>query len=123
MKPSIFSKSLYTELIILICENGYQTKKTGFLVCRESPQEAVGSSGQAVTGIGIPLSGALWFLLKCLVSSPAGRVTATAVTYSYSRYAVDIGVRSDKVEVKVEDIVSFLRGHKMKSLKAVEVVR
>lgn len=64
----------------------------------------VGRSGQASSVIGAPLAALLSSPLKLLMPSPVGVATVTAGMYCMSRYATDIGVRSDVIKVAVEDL-------------------
>ncbi|KAK4423110.1 hypothetical protein Salat_1893600 [Sesamum alatum] len=86
------------------CEDFALYCKTGFLVCG---QEGLGGSGQASSFVGAPLAAILSLPVRLFVSSPVGIVTATAAMYSLNRYATDIGVRDDVIEVEVEDITLF----------------
>ncbi|PIN02205.1 hypothetical protein CDL12_25284 [Handroanthus impetiginosus] len=86
------------------CEDFALYCKTGFLV---RGQEPLGSSGQASSIIGAPLAAILSLPLQLFVSSPVATATAMAAMYSLNRYAADIGVRDDVIEVKVEDIALF----------------
>lgn len=83
------------------CEDFAIYCKTGLLILDQS---ALGRSGQASCVIGAPLAAILSSPLKLFMSSPVGVATATAGIYCMSRYATDIGVRTDTVKVKVEDI-------------------
>lgn len=64
----------------------------------------VGRSGQASSVVGAPLAALLSSPLKLLMPSPVGVATVTAGMYCMSRYATDIGVRSDVIKVAVEDL-------------------
>lgn len=83
------------------CEDFALYCKTGLLVMDRS---GVGRSGQASSVIGAPLAALLSSPLKFLMPSPVGVATVTAGMYCMSRYATDIGVRSDVVKVAVEDL-------------------
>ncbi|KAK6141090.1 hypothetical protein DH2020_025171 [Rehmannia glutinosa] len=65
-------------------------------------------SGQASSVIGAPLAALLSSPLKLLMPSPVGVATVTAGMYCMSRYATDIGVRTDVVKVAVEDLAENL---------------
>ncbi|KAG5626535.1 hypothetical protein H5410_011753, partial [Solanum commersonii] len=54
--------------------------------------------------VGSPLAALLSSPLKFLIPSPVGVATVTAGMYCMSRYATDIGVRSDVIKVAVEDL-------------------
>ncbi|KAA8526102.1 hypothetical protein F0562_007798 [Nyssa sinensis] len=85
------------------CEDFAMYCKTGLLI---SDQTAPGRSGQVAYFIGAPLAALLYSSLKLFMSSPVGVATATAGMYC-TRYATDIGVRTDVVKVPVEDIPLF----------------
>uniref|UniRef100_A0A5B7BVI9 LRAT domain-containing protein n=1 Tax=Davidia involucrata TaxID=16924 RepID=A0A5B7BVI9_DAVIN len=86
------------------CEDFAMYCKTGLLI---SDQTALGRSGQAACVIGAPLAGLLYSSLKLFMSSPVGVVTATAGVYCMSRYATDIGVRTDIIKVPVDEMAFF----------------
>lgn len=75
--------------------------KTGLLIVERS---GVGRSGQASSVVGAPLAALLSSPLKLLMPSPIGVATVTAGMYCMSRYATDIGVRSDVIKVAVEEL-------------------
>ncbi|KAM1019575.1 hypothetical protein ACFX13_041651 [Malus domestica] len=83
------------------CEDFAMYCKTGLLVI---DKQGVGSSGQASSIIGAPLAAILSSPLKLLMPSPVGVATVTAGMYCMSRYATDIGVRTDVIKVAVEDL-------------------
>ncbi|KAJ9171539.1 hypothetical protein P3X46_014895 [Hevea brasiliensis] len=83
------------------CEDFALYCKTGLLVM---DKQGVGRSGQASSVIGAPLAALLSSPLKLLMPSPVGVATVTAGMYCMSRYATDIGVRSDVIKVAVEDL-------------------
>jgi len=83
------------------CEDFAMYCKTGLLIV---DKQGVGRSGQASSVIGAPLAAMLSSPLKLLMPSPVGMATVTAGMYCMSRYATDIGVRSDVVKVGVEDL-------------------
>lgn len=83
------------------CEDFAMYCKTGLLI---EDKQGVGRSGQASSVIGAPLAALLSSPLKLLMPSPVGIATATAGMYCMSRYATDIGVRSDVIKVAVEDL-------------------
>lgn len=83
------------------CEDFALYCKTGLLIV-DTP--GVGRSGQASSVIGAPLAALLSSPLKLLMPSPVGVATVTAGMYCMSRYATDIGVRSDVIKVAVEDL-------------------
>ncbi|KAL9141893.1 hypothetical protein ABFS82_14G133400 [Erythranthe guttata] len=83
------------------CEDFALYCKTGLLTV---DRLGVGRSGQASSVIGAPLAALLSSPLKLLLPSPVGVATVTAGMYCMSRYATDIGVRTDVVKVAVEDL-------------------
>ncbi|XP_054782850.1 protein LEAD-SENSITIVE 1-like [Prosopis cineraria] len=83
------------------CEDFAMYCKTGLLIV---DKQGVGRSGQASSVIGAPLAAVLSSPLKLLMPSPVGVATVTAGMYCMSRYATDIGVRSDVIKVAVEDL-------------------
>lgn len=83
------------------CEDFALYCKTGLLTV---DRLGVGRSGQASSIIGAPLAALLSSPLKLLMPSPVGVATMTAGMYCVSRYATDIGVRTDVVKVSVEDL-------------------
>ncbi|CAN4115555.1 unnamed protein product [Withania somnifera] len=93
------------------CEDFALYCKTGLLLL---DQGALGRSGQAASVIGAPLAAIASSLLTLFMSNPAGLVIATAGMYCLTRYATDIGVRTDVTKVKVEELTSF---HNCKNLK------
>ncbi|KAJ6320176.1 hypothetical protein OIU78_015543 [Salix suchowensis] len=85
------------------CEDFAMYCKTGLLIM---DRLGVGRSGQASSVIGAPLAAILSTPLKLLMPSPVGVATVTAGMYCMSRYATDIGVRSDVIKVAVEDLAT-----------------
>lgn len=83
------------------CEDFTLYCKTGLLIV---DRLGVGRSGQASSVIGAPLAAILSSPLKLLMPSPVGVATVTAGMYCMSRYATDIGVRTDVIKVAVEDL-------------------
>ncbi|KAJ0914417.1 putative LRAT-like domain-containing protein [Helianthus annuus] len=86
------------------CEDFALYCKTGILMVEKS---GLGRSGQASSMLGAPLAALLASPLKLLIPSPmssVGVATVTAGMYCVSRYATDIGVRTDVVKVAVEDL-------------------
>ncbi|XP_062155054.1 protein LEAD-SENSITIVE 1-like [Alnus glutinosa] len=83
------------------CEDFTLYCKTGLLIMDKL---GVGRSGQASSVIGAPLAAILSSPLKLLMPSPVGVATVTAGMYCMSRYATDIGVRTDVIKVAVEDL-------------------
>ncbi|KAI3444382.1 hypothetical protein Pfo_001047 [Paulownia fortunei] len=83
------------------CEDFALYCKTGLLTV---DRLGVGRSGQASSVIGAPLAALLSSPLKLLMPSPVGVATMTAGMYCMSRYATDIGVRTDVIKVAVEDL-------------------
>ncbi|KAJ4950067.1 hypothetical protein NE237_026899 [Protea cynaroides] len=84
------------------CEDFALYCKTGLLIL--DSKSAVGRSGQASSLIGAPLAALLSSPLKLLMPGPVGVATAAAGVYCASRYATDIGVRTDVIKVAVEDV-------------------
>jgi hypothetical protein len=87
------------------CEDFAMYCKTGLLVM---DRLGVGRSGQASTVIGAPLAAILSSPLNLLIPSPVGVATVTSGMFCMSRYATDIGVRSDVIKVAVEDLAMKL---------------
>ncbi|KAJ7542848.1 hypothetical protein O6H91_09G014900 [Diphasiastrum complanatum] len=83
------------------CEDFAIYCKTGLLV---TERNGIGRSGQAISFLGAPLSAVVSTPLRFLMVNPLGLVAVTAGIYSFSRYAADIGVRSDVAKVDVEDL-------------------
>ncbi|XP_010522903.1 PREDICTED: uncharacterized protein LOC104801360 [Tarenaya hassleriana] len=83
------------------CEDFALYCKTGLLIMDKL---GVGRSGQASSVVGAPLAALLSSPFKLLIPSPVGVATVTAGMYCMSRYATDIGVRSDVIKVAVEDL-------------------
>ncbi|CAM8911032.1 unnamed protein product [Rhodiola kirilowii] len=83
------------------CEDFALYCKTGLIIV---DRQGVGSSGQAASVIGAPFAALLTSPLKLLIPSPIGVATVTAGMYCMSRYATDIGVRTDVMKVAVEEI-------------------
>lgn len=83
------------------CEDFALYCKTGLVIVDGN---GVGSSGQAASVIGAPFAALLTSPLKFLIPNPIGVATVTAGMYCMSRYATDIGVRTDVMKVTVEDI-------------------
>lgn len=83
------------------CEDFALYCKTGLLIVDKL---GVGRSGQASSVVGAPLAAILSSPLKLLMPSPVGVATVTAGMYCMSRYATDIGVRTDVIKVAVEDL-------------------
>ncbi|KAF5732137.1 hypothetical protein HS088_TW18G00826 [Tripterygium wilfordii] len=83
------------------CEDFALYCKTGLLIM---DRLGVGRSGQASSVIGAPLAAILSSPLTLLMPSPVGVATVTAGMYCLSRYATDIGVRTDVIKVAAEDL-------------------
>ncbi|KAF5733533.1 NC domain-containing family protein [Tripterygium wilfordii] len=83
------------------CEDFALYCKTGLLIM---DRLGVGRSGQASSIIGAPLAAILSSPLKLFMPSPVGVATVTAGMYCMSRYATDIGVRTDVIKVAAEDL-------------------
>ncbi|KAI3950290.1 hypothetical protein MKX01_016938 [Papaver californicum] len=82
------------------CEDFALYCKTGLLTLDKS---GVGRSGQAASVVGAPLAAILATPPRFLMPAPVG-MAVTAGMYCVSRYATDIGVRSDVIKVAVEDM-------------------
>ncbi|XP_010474713.1 PREDICTED: uncharacterized protein LOC104754268 [Camelina sativa] len=95
------------------CEDFALYCKTGLLIMDKL---GVGRSGQASSIVGAPLAAILSSPFKLLIPNPIGVATVTAGMYCMSRYATDIGVRSDVIKVSVEDLALNL------DLKTIEQV-
>nr|GLL40530.1 uncharacterized protein LOC109185831 [Ipomoea trifida] len=87
------------------CEDFALYCKTGLLTL---DRLGAGRSGQASSVIGVPLAALISSPLKLLIPSPVGVATVTAGMYCMSRYATDIGVRTDVIKVAVEDLAMNL---------------
>ncbi|KAI3701284.1 hypothetical protein L2E82_45937 [Cichorium intybus] len=83
------------------CEDFALYCKTGLLIVENV---GCGRSGQISTMFGVPIAAILTSPLKFVVPTPVV-ATVTAGMYCMTRYANDIGVRSDVVKVNVEDLV------------------
>ncbi|MBA0611091.1 hypothetical protein Godav_011800 [Gossypium davidsonii] len=83
------------------CEDFALYCKTGLLILDNL---GIGRSGQASSMIGAPLAALLSSPLKLLMPSPIGVATVTAGMYCMTRYATDIGIRTDVIKVAVEDL-------------------
>ncbi|MCL7043659.1 hypothetical protein MKW94_014114 [Papaver nudicaule] len=82
------------------CEDFALYCKTGLLTLDKA---GVGRSGQAASVVGAPLAAILATPLRFFMPAPVG-MAVTAGMYCVSRYATDIGVRSDVIKVAVEDM-------------------
>ncbi|KAL4325659.1 hypothetical protein GQ457_11G001720 [Hibiscus cannabinus] len=87
------------------CEDFALYCKTGLMILDNL---GIGRSGQASSMIGAPLAALISSSLKVLTPSSIGVATVTAGMYCVSRYATDIGVRTDVVKVPVEDLAMNL---------------
>ncbi|XP_068634779.1 protein LEAD-SENSITIVE 1-like [Aristolochia californica] len=87
------------------CEDFALYCKTGLLVLDKS---GTGMSGQASSFMGVPVAALVSSPLKLLIPGPVGVATVTAGMYCMSRYATDIGVRTDVVKVPVEEMATSL---------------
>jgi len=81
------------------CEDFAMFCKTGLLV----EKSGLGRSGQAASFIGVPFAAILSSPLGLLLSGP-GVATVTAGLYCLSRYATDIGIRTDVAKASVEHL-------------------
>lgn len=64
----------------------------------------MGRSGQASSLVGAQLAALVSSPLKLFMAGPVGVATFSAGMYCVSRYATDIGVRTDVIKVAVEDM-------------------
>ncbi|KAF3776969.1 hypothetical protein EJ110_NYTH39781 [Nymphaea thermarum] len=87
------------------CEDFALYCKTGLLIMDKS---GVGRSGQASSLVGAPLAAVLSSPFQFFLASPVGVATVTAGMYCMSRYATDIGVRTDVVKVPVEEMTAII---------------
>ncbi|RAL48045.1 hypothetical protein DM860_017836 [Cuscuta australis] len=89
------------------CEDFALYCKTGLL---SLDKMGVGRSGQASSAIGAPLAALVSSPLRLLMpaAGPVGLAAVTAGMYCMSRYATDIGVRTDVVKVAVEDLPAYI---------------
>ncbi|KAL3825704.1 hypothetical protein ACJIZ3_021733 [Penstemon smallii] len=85
------------------CEDFAIYCKTGLLVLKET---TMGQSGQAVSIIGGPLAAVLSTPLRLVTTNVYGMAATAIGVYCASRYAADIGMRSDVVKVHVEELTS-----------------
>ncbi|KAH6827954.1 hypothetical protein C2S53_014773 [Perilla frutescens var. hirtella] len=85
------------ELYTKNCEHFAVYCKTGLICGRKDS----GVSGQVASIIGVPASAILSLPLRIFVSNPVVLGAATVVNYTWSRYATDVGVRSDVVKVEL----------------------
>eukprot|EP00271_Cylindrocystis_brebissonii_P004247 TRINITY_DN15880_c0_g1_i1.p1 TRINITY_DN15880_c0_g1~~TRINITY_DN15880_c0_g1_i1.p1 ORF type:complete len:258 (-),score=21.01 TRINITY_DN15880_c0_g1_i1:519-1292(-) len=88
------------------CEDFALYCKTGVLVVDD---RRLGRSGQCAAFFGAPLSGMLASPLYLAWANPAAVAVLAGGLYSLNRYAHDIGVRHDVLEVSVEDLVLNLQ--------------
>ncbi|KAL1541227.1 protein LEAD-SENSITIVE 1-like [Salvia divinorum] len=101
------------------CEDFALYCKTGLITV---DRLGVGRSGQASSVIGAPLAALLSSPLKFLVPSPVGMATVTAGMYCVSRYATDIGVRTDVIKVAVEDLAGSVRWENTEGVAAQDAI-
>lgn len=87
------------------CEDFAIYCKTGLLVV---DQRTMGQSGQAVSIIGGPLAAVLSTPLRLVTTNVYGMAATAVGVYCASRYAADIGMRSDVVKLSVEDLTMRL---------------
>lgn len=88
------------------CEDFALYCKTGLLTVENM---GMGRSGQASSLVGAKLAALVSSPLKLFMAGPVGVATFTAGMYCVSRYATDIGVRTDVIKVAVEDMAVNLR--------------
>ncbi|KAL2322999.1 hypothetical protein Fmac_027378 [Flemingia macrophylla] len=87
------------------CEDFAIYCKTGLLVVE---QGRMGQSGQAVSIIGGPLAAVLSAPIRMVTTNVYGMAATAIGVYCYSRYATDIGRRSDVMKVQVEELTRRL---------------
>ncbi|KAL7137245.1 hypothetical protein ABFS83_10G079800 [Erythranthe nasuta] len=87
------------------CEDFAIYCKTGLLVLDQS---TMGQSGQAVSIIGGPLAAVLSTPLRLVTTNVYGMAVTAVGVYCASRYAADVGMRSDVLKVPVEDLTTRL---------------
>ncbi|XP_024031038.1 uncharacterized protein LOC21394024 [Morus notabilis] len=87
------------------CEDFAIYCKTGLLVLDE---RAMGQSGQAASIIGGPLAAILSTPLRFVTTNVYGMAATAVGVYCASRYAADIGMRSDAQKISVEDLTRRL---------------
>lgn len=85
------------------CEDFAIFCKTGLLV----EKSGLGRSGQAASILGVPFAAILSSPLGFLLAGP-GVATVTAGLYCLSRYATDIGIRTDVVKAPAENLAVIL---------------
>ncbi|KVI08386.1 uncharacterized protein LOC112528950 isoform X1 [Cynara cardunculus var. scolymus] len=83
------------------CEDFAIYCKTGLLVV---DHRTMGQSGQAVSIVGGPLAAVLSTPLRLVTTNIYGMAATAVGVYCASRYAADIGMRSDVRKVGVEDL-------------------
>lgn len=86
------------------CEDFALYCKTGLVIV---DRQSVGRSGQAATILGVPLAAFVSSPLRMFIRSPVGVATVAAGMYCTSRYASDIGIRTDVMKVNVEEIAEL----------------
>ena len=84
------------------CEDFAIYCKTGLLVMEKT---AIGRSGQAASILGAPFAAVCSSPLSFLMTQSWGLLAVSAAVYCVSRYAADIGVRKDVIQISVEDLV------------------
>lgn len=82
------------------CEDFAIYCRTGYIVKRRGS----GGSGQAASMDGVCSAFSLVYDNRYMLNHPLCLALALVVSYSYKRYAADIGVRVDKTKVPVEDL-------------------
>ncbi|XP_009618796.1 protein LEAD-SENSITIVE 1 isoform X2 [Nicotiana tomentosiformis] len=87
------------------CEDFAIYCKTGLLVVDQS---TMGQSGQAVSIIGGPLAAVMSTPLRLVTTNVYGMVATAVGVYCASRYAADIGMRTDVMKVSAEDLTTRL---------------
>ncbi|XP_068650493.1 protein LEAD-SENSITIVE 1-like [Aristolochia californica] len=87
------------------CEDFALYCKTGLLALDKT---GTGTSGQASSFMGVPVAALVSSSLNLLIPGPISVATVTAGMYCMSRYATDIGVRTDVIKVPVEEMAMNL---------------
>ncbi|CAJ2672821.1 unnamed protein product [Trifolium pratense] len=87
------------------CEDFAIYCKTGHVVVDEG---TIGRSGQAISTIGGSLAAVLSSPLRFVTTNVYGIAVTAVGVYCVSRYAADIGMRSDVVKIQVEDLTRSL---------------
>ncbi|PIA54344.1 hypothetical protein AQUCO_00900702v1 [Aquilegia coerulea] len=101
------------------CEDFAIYCKTGLLVV---DQGTLGQSGQAVSIIGGPLAAVLSTPLRLVTTNVYGMAATAVGVYCASRYAADIGMRSDVLKVEAEDLATRLATGRLQVAESLAIV-